>query len=324
MDPARAMKSLTICMPTLNGYAWLKDSAPFFLEQDYPGEWEWLILDSGSTDQTVSFMSQFERVRIHHIKPEEFGHGKTRNHGVQLAKGDLIVMTVQDALPRTSDWLSNLAYILDSYELDGVCGGQAVPHDPDKNPIQWYRPIKESKIPVVWTSADFATAKASEKMHMCSWDNVNALYRKEALRYIPFEDVRFGEDMVWAKSCLENGGKIGYANHLKVWHYHHQHSGFTYKRVIYNHFWRHQTFKTLPRQVEKGNYFLSLRWLITLVVHSRVWNPIRVMYWLRYNHYVHTESKMATVDFLRAAELGTAELHKLYNSLGDKSPMATK
>ena len=317
------MKSLTLCMPTLNGYAWLKDSAPSFLEQDYTGEWEWLILDSGSTDETVAFMSQFERVRIHQIKPEEFGHGKTRNLGAELTKGELILMTVQDATPRTSDWLTRMVHALESHQLHGVCGGQAVPHHPEKNPIQWYRPVQETTTTQVWKASDFATADTEPKLRMCSWDNVNALYRKKALQDIPFDEVRFGEDMVWAKACLESGGKIGYAKHLKVWHYHHQHKGFTYKRVFYTHFWRHRTFGTLPTLNEQAKWMRTIRLIKTLVIHAKIWSPFRIFHWLRYNHRVQAETNKATVEFLNAAASGPEELNTLYESLGEKSPMAT-
>jgi len=207
--------------------------------------------------------------------------------------------------------------------LDGVCGGQAVPHHPDKNPIQWYRPIAEDDTVEVFPKDKFQRASPHEKLRMCSWDNVNALYRKKALQDIPFDDVRFGEDMVWAKACLETGGKIGYAKHLKMWHYHHQHIGFTSKRIFYTHFWRYLTFGTLPTPDEQAKWMRTMRWLKTLVIHAKIWNPFRIFYWLRYNHRFHEVSNTTTVEFLNAAASGSNKLNTLYESLGDKSPMAT-
>ena len=39
-----------------------------------------------------------------------------------MATGDLVLMTVQDARPRNSSWISNMVQALESNGLDGVCG----------------------------------------------------------------------------------------------------------------------------------------------------------------------------------------------------------
>lgn len=317
------MKSVTIIFPTFNGMSWLQDSIHPFLGQDYSGKWEILAIDSGSTDGTVEFLEQFERITVHHIPQESFGHGTSRNLGVSLATGDLILFTVQDATPRTQDWLTRMVHALEAHQLDGVCGGQAVPHHPDKNPIQWYRPIAEDDTIEVFTYDNFQGASPNEKLQMCSWDNVNALYRKTALAAQPFQNVRFGEDMAWARDMLYQGGRIGYAKSLKVWHYHHQHAGFTRKRQIYTHYWRHQIFGVLP-EIGPKDKCLQLRWLKGLVVHAGLRNPITILKWMNYNRMILEESTRATSDFLEATATNPEELNKLYESFGEKSPMATK
>jgi rhamnosyltransferase len=317
------MRSVTIIIPTFNGMSWLQDSIHAFLEQDYPGKWEIVAIDSGSTDGTVDFLEQFERITVHQIPQESFGHGTTRNLGVSLATSDLLLFTVQDATPRTPDWLTHMVRALEFHELDGVCGGQAVPHHPDKNPIQWYRPIAEDATVEVFTSDDFQRASPNEKLKMCSWDNVNALYRKTALVAQPFKVVRFGEDMAWARDVLNQGGRIGYAKSLKVWHYHHQHVGFTRKRQIYTHYWRHRIFGVLPESGQRIRC-IQLRWLKGLVFHAGIGNPITILKWMRYNRMIRQESTQANSDFLKAAKAGPEELSNLYESFGEKPPMATK
>ena len=59
------------------------------------------VIDSGSTDGTIEFLKDQPRTAVHSIPSEEFGHGKTRNLGASMAKGDLVLMTVQDARPRS-------------------------------------------------------------------------------------------------------------------------------------------------------------------------------------------------------------------------------
>ena len=108
-----------------------------------------------------------------------------------------------------SHWISNLVSALLESQADAICGGQAVPHHADKNPLAWYRPLQVTKKVRLVTPGAFHTANPELQTQLCAWDNVNALYRREALRKNPFQDVRFAEDLAWAKSQLETGGSIG-------------------------------------------------------------------------------------------------------------------
>ena len=73
------MPSVTIAIPTFNGMGWLESSMPDFLEQEYDGRLEILLIDSGSMDGTEKLDQQHPEIRIHRIHSYEFGHGKTRN-----------------------------------------------------------------------------------------------------------------------------------------------------------------------------------------------------------------------------------------------------
>lgn len=320
---AENFPGVTIAIPTHNGMSWLEKSLPKFFLQDYSGCFEVILIDSGSTDNTAQLDRDFPELQIVHISQAEFGHGKTRNLAVQLSQHPLILFTVQDAVPKDNQWLKGMVTSLLENELDAVCGGQAVPHDTDKNPMQWYRPLSNDDSVDIKTGEGYDRAIPQERLKMCSWDNVNALYRKTSIQKVPFQDVRFGEDMTWARDWLAQGGRIGYAKRFKVWHYHHQPPGFTRKRQIYTHYWRHQVFGVLP-QPKETKASLALRWLKGIVVHAGIKNPMRILHWMRYNKMVLDEAARATDDFLAAAAAGTQAMNILYDSLGASSPMATK
>ena len=317
------MKSVTILIPTFNAMGWFRSSYANFLEQDYAGAYDILVIDSGSTDGTVEFLQDQDRTTVHSIASEDFGHGNTRNLGAQLAKGDLVLMTVQDARPRNSSWISNMVQALESNGLDGVCGKQAVPCDEDKNPLQWYRPINEPSEDDVFDKASVEDASPRKKLQACSWDNVNAIYRKSSLLSQPFRDVRFGEDMFWALDVLQANGKIGYTHRSKVWHYHHQHPGFTRKRVFYTHYWRYMAFECLPKPRSQRGFTDAFRGLKTMVWHARIFNPFVLIQWMKYNQQIAKESTEITEEFLKAVQSGDAALNTLYSSFGTQSPMAT-
>ena len=315
--------SVTILIPTFNAMGWFRNSYAELLKQDYAGEWDVLVIDSGSTDGTIEFLKNQPRTAAHSIPSEEFGHGKTRNLGASMAKGDLVLMTVQDARPRSIDWMTRMVHALESNGLDGVCGKQAVPSEDDKNPLQWYRPLSEPNEDDVFDAASIQEASPEETMKACSWDNVNALYRKSSLLARPFRDVRFGEDMFWALDMLKANGKIGYTHQSKVWHYHHQRPGFTRKRVFYTHYWRYQAFGCLPELQPMWGISHTMRALKTLIWHARIFNPVVLIKWLNYNHQIAKESTEITEEFLKAVQSGDAALNTLYASFGAQSPMAT-
>lgn len=88
---------------------------------------EVLIIDSGSTDGTAEIAESFGH-RVHRIAPAEFGHGRTRNLGVRLTRGDVICFLTQDVLPCTPDWPARFAEALEDPTVGGVYGRQ-VPRD---------------------------------------------------------------------------------------------------------------------------------------------------------------------------------------------------
>ena len=68
---------------------------------------EIVVVDSGSTDDTVSLARRFG-AKVDSVSPESFNHGETRNHGMAQSSGRLCVLLVQDALPVGATWLDAL------------------------------------------------------------------------------------------------------------------------------------------------------------------------------------------------------------------------
>ncbi len=65
---------------------------------------EIIVVDSGSSDDTIKKVSQFN-VKFYTIPPGEFGHGRTRNLASGYATGDYIVYLSADAIPANGKWL---------------------------------------------------------------------------------------------------------------------------------------------------------------------------------------------------------------------------
>jgi rhamnosyltransferase len=193
--------------------------------QEAPWLFEVIVIDSGSTDGTIELLKNYPKLRVIQIPSHEFGHGKTRNLGVSIAKGAFIAMLTHDAKPSSKEWLVNLVapLRLDS-QVAGVFG-RHIAYDSASTYtkrdlqlhfdgfLQW---------PAVMGIEDQQRYEHDQGyrqlLHFFS-DN-NACLRKAVWESIPYPDVDFAEDQLWAKTVIESGFKRAYADEAVVFHSH--------------------------------------------------------------------------------------------------------
>jgi len=98
----------TIAIPTYNGIERIGELLDSCLRQEADFEFEVLVIDSGSTDGTLDAVRKRAAVRLHEIPKSSFGHGRTRNLAVEMARGDFVAFLTQDAVPADKHWLSEI------------------------------------------------------------------------------------------------------------------------------------------------------------------------------------------------------------------------
>ena len=258
---------ISIIIPVKNGDTTIDKCIDGWLSQTLFYKTEIIVIDSGSSDDTLSKLES-RPVKIVEIPPNEFNHAATRNLGVSHAKGDFILFTVQDAWTKDNQLLERMHSHFVDPEVVGVCGQQVVPHEKGMNPHGWFRPLSEAGFRSVQI-AEGAFDKLSplEKYDACSWDNVISMYRKKALEAIPFQKSDFAEDLMWAKDALQRGYKLVYDQRNKVFHYHHAVSDFVFKRTfielysIYNIF-GYQKKLNVPALLYLKIVYRNIKWNI--------------------------------------------------------------
>ena len=95
---------------------------------------EVIAIDTESTDGTLERLAR-RPLRIERIGEQEFSHPGTRNRGVQLARGTLVVFLVQDAIPFHRRWLANLIAPLDEDPRVAAAYSSQIPRD-GCNPVE--------------------------------------------------------------------------------------------------------------------------------------------------------------------------------------------
>jgi glycosyltransferase involved in cell wall biosynthesis len=106
-------KNISIIIPTKNAGPDFDFTLEKIRTQKGIKEPEIIIVDTGSTDETVKLAEKYGAT-VYRIKPEEFNHGLTRNYGAEKVTGDYILFMVQDAIPIGNYWLYKMVKVLES------------------------------------------------------------------------------------------------------------------------------------------------------------------------------------------------------------------
>lgn len=110
---------VSIVMPAYNMATFLLECIPSILEQDY-GNFELIIVDDGSTDQTAEVVHSFPDNRIVYVR-REHDYMASMNAGVRLAKGKYIIRMDADDLMLQGRIRKQVEYMEAHPEVD-VCG----------------------------------------------------------------------------------------------------------------------------------------------------------------------------------------------------------
>jgi len=315
--------AISVIIPVKNEALKIRDCIDGILSQSVPVS-EIIVIDSGSTDGTVEILKSYPQVKLIEIPGSEFNHGSTRNLGVQKAIGEYVLLTVGDARPYNQFWIEELLNGFVDDEVAGVCGQQVVSHDVDKNPVEWFSPIaKPELIRYKFKSViEFESLPPGEKIKVCGWDDVNAMYRRDILLKIPFPKTSYAEDLLWCKSAVLNGHAIVYNYASRVYHYHLETSDFSYKRTFTVLFYRYKAFGFIPEELS-----YSLRsWfsMIKLLLFNTSLDFTKKIYWLKYNLGNRKAIRKATKDFIEWQKKGELYLDSQHEKLCGKPPIPLK
>jgi len=305
--------SVSVVMPVRNEAAKIKSCIEGILSQSVP-VLEIIVVDSNSTDGTIEILKSFEKVKVVEIKPQEFNHGLTRNLGVSYAKGEFVILTVGDARPADNNWIKNLLEGFDEPCVAGVCGQQVIPHERDKNPAQWFRPLSPpGKTKYYYPNSEiFHQLLPQEKKNACGWDDVTAMYRKDILQKIPFQKTSFAEDLLWSRDALLSGYSIVYNTAARVYHYHNETPDFTFRRTLTELYYRYKVFGVVPTKpvfkIRKQLTNIRLLFKAKISFNER-WK------WFKYNITLQMSDKKAVNTFLDALNRGEEYLDVLHEKL---------
>ena len=112
-------KSVSIIIPTFNGASRIGNCLDALLPQTAEQNAEILVVNDGSTDDTVEVVERYSGVRL--ITQLNAGPAAARNHGANEARGTIILFTDDDCVP-LPDWLDAMLAPFHDPEVVGAKG----------------------------------------------------------------------------------------------------------------------------------------------------------------------------------------------------------
>lgn len=160
----------------------------------------------------------FPVLEVHHLKKQEFDHGRTRAEAAELSDADIMVFMTQDAMPEDQYLIEHLVKVLTENEKVGAAYARQLPNTECSFAERYTRSFNYPEKSVVKTKADLPMYGI--KTFFCS--NVCAAYKKDIYQHLGgfVRRAIFNEDMIYAGKLIQEGYGIAYVAEARVIHSH--------------------------------------------------------------------------------------------------------
>ena len=221
--------SVVVC--TFNGSRTIRECLDGLAELHYPN-YEVIVIDDGSTDGTGDIVREYH-VRL--VRTENRGLSAARNLGLELARGEIIAYTDDDAYP-DPHWLHYVAHTFVTTDFTAV-GGPNLPPAGDGVVAEAVANAPGGPTHVLLSDRE------AEHIPGC-----NMAFRTAELRALGGFDTQFrvaGDDVDVCWRIQQAGWKVGFHPAALVWHH---------RRKTVRSYWRQQT------GYGKAEAMLQMKW----------------------------------------------------------------
>jgi cellulose synthase/poly-beta-1,6-N-acetylglucosamine synthase-like glycosyltransferase len=183
----------------------------------FDGDWELIIVDNGSTDDTAIIVQNFinsESIKAKYVFEPRPGLANAHNGGLAMAQGDIVAFTDDDCYP-APDFLTRVYSVFETDSSLGYITGRIMLHDPADFAIT----VNESPSPLFLPGGAFLRAGIVQ--------GANMAFRRSVLQEIGGFDPLFGpgsmfnaEDTDAAARACAKGWSGRYCPEAIVRHHH--------------------------------------------------------------------------------------------------------
>lgn len=203
------MPQITALMSTYNSAHHVKETIDSIISQTYP-DFEFLIIDDGSTDNTVEVIQQYNDQRIRLIQNKENkGVGACLNQALKLINTPYIAKVDSDDISHPERFAKQLQYMQQNPTLDII--KSYFEYFPDTPEVEQSERYKQYKAEKEKEHNAIDTPELIEE-NLLRWSCViHATYfaRSLAIINLGYPDYRVGEDYALFYSAVKKNNKVG-------------------------------------------------------------------------------------------------------------------
>jgi glycosyltransferase involved in cell wall biosynthesis len=136
------MIRVTVIICTYNRQNYIEECLSHFLNQTFPlRDFEILIIDNNSTDQTATYCKEFieqnNSLNIRYLFEEAIGLSHARNRGIAEAQGEVVLFLDDDAFAE-KEYISNTVKWFDQISDMVAAGGKIIPIFESGKKPKWF------------------------------------------------------------------------------------------------------------------------------------------------------------------------------------------
>lgn len=225
-----AKNSVSVIIPAYNAGVRLNETLDRLEKQRFDGKLEIVIVDSGSTDETLSICKD-HGVKLISIEHSQFSHSYARNLGAANAEGNILVFMTQDAMPDSRNWLKTLMQPVISERIAAVSCGEACPETTDI----YYRIAAASHRRFLGIERNDRIGSWQEGMDSrtlrinASLNDITVLISRELFDKYQYR-YDYAEDLDLGTRLLKGGYRIKLLSGVRTVHGHDRPAGYYFKR----------------------------------------------------------------------------------------------
>lgn len=235
---------VSVIVPVYNGEKVIGSCLKSLLNQNYPKKnYEIIVVDDGSTDNSVEVVKKFKRVKL--IRQKHKGPAAARNLGVKHAKGSIVLFTDADCIP-SRNWIKSMVEPFKDKQVVGVAGT--------------YKTLNKESL--VARFAGYEIEERHEKMKENKTidfiGTYSAAYRKNVfLKFGGFDEsftMASGEDPELSFRLSKAGLKMVFQPKAWVWHRHPDTLIKYLRQKFWRGYWRVFLYKKHREKMFKHSY----------------------------------------------------------------------
>ena len=201
--------NVSLYIPVYNGASTIESVLKSVLKLN-PAPDEIIIVDDGSSDNTVNIINSYKKqIKIIENK-ENLGLAQSRNIGIKNSKNEIVASLDAD-VEVGSEWLKDLHDIMIKYD-SSICGGTLIEKYKDKNIYNFWRHVHATQNnfgPIDIDNLGQPLAGSNTLLKKYLWEKVGGYevqYRTN------------GEDSSFCQKLLANNYKISFSSKAKAFH----------------------------------------------------------------------------------------------------------